>query len=193
MDYLKPDEAEQQLTSLLGDAKQWPSADTYPMAGIYVQLADSFSYKREFHKEIRYMLHVCCVADPASYANQRQHPLRIRNLVQLALAITAPRKFPSITIATDPAPLGDNQLGLAYVYSIMKAAEHVDASHGPGSSFSRMVKRLIAMEAQMVAPNWQEAYVIMKTDIAQAEMRNEFERLLDWVGIPVTPTTLLEF
>ena len=36
MDYLKPDEAEQQqLTSLLGDAKTWPSADTYPMASIY--------------------------------------------------------------------------------------------------------------------------------------------------------------
>ena len=33
----------------------------------------------------------------------------------------------------------------------------------------------------------------MKTDIAQAEMRNEFERLLEWVGIPVTSTTLLEF
>src|ERR1051326_988872 len=129
-EFPSPERAESRLAEVLGGGKPWPPADVYPMSSLYRQLANSYNAKRQSYKEMRYMLHVCFVADPAIYSS-RQHPTRVRNLVQLAMAIKSSRKHRADTVkAADHAPLADYELGRAYKYCIMKVADNVDASHG---------------------------------------------------------------
>ena len=144
------------------------------------------------YKEMRYMLHLCFVADPAIYSS-RQHPARVRNLVQLAMAIKGSRKHRADTAkAKDHVPLEDYELGLAYKYCIMKVADDVDASHGDSSILARAVRHILMEEAQMVTEDWRLTLRLMQTTEMQNELRRQLERLLGWVDIPVNRAMLLE-
>jgi hypothetical protein len=135
------------------------------------------------------MLHVCFVADPSMHPN-RHHPLRVRNLVQLACAIK--RSAAAHAEHAEQLPLEEHELGLAYKYCMMKVSDYVDASYGSSSLLARAVKKLCMVEAQMVGADWQNVLRMMRMPDMHNELSKQFERLLEWVDIPGSCVKILE-
>lgn len=192
-DFEEPEETEWELAELVGDEDSWPSATVFPMADIYHFLACSYADQGDAQQALRYMLQVCCVANPERFP-LRHDPLRVCQLIELAMLIPyAPREdgfVPSI----DYAPLTAPEWRVAYRYCMLMAAKDVCASHGENSRLAKALKHVFKKETDKFGNgDWQLALGAMLSMIDNdPDLREPMERLLEWAGIPASRLLAVE-
>jgi hypothetical protein len=108
-DISHPEETESAMLELISKGKGWP-AHIQPLPLLHSNLAVSYRAKRNYCKEVHYLLHICFVSDLVLYTSC-QDPAHVRNQFMLTMALHMLVKENHSAV-----PLQSFELGMVYKY-----------------------------------------------------------------------------